>query len=231
MLKIFSTNFQFYSFLNEDDDLNINNTERMLKKIKIVENLIQYSSNNEININNNINNDKKNFFIFLNLYSFLSALKSKNKKIISIAKNNIYFLKETIRIFVDVYYLIKHSYISSMIETHIKDKKQFIINEIKIFFDEFFHDKKNREIILDIEFDKYDGLYSILVEFALYYNNNFYERISKKDINRGELNHLFKDFSNDISYIFCLLKKTIEKECEKKSLDKGKLEKRIKLEI
>ena len=234
MLQIFSANFTFYGFLNENEELNNNNTERMIKKIKIVENLIQYSSSNEINMNNS----KKNYSCdylrkenFCNLYCFLSTLKSKNKKIISIANNNIHFLKETINIFVNIYYLIQHNFICNIIQKESNDKKQFVINEIKIFFNDFFHDKKNREIIFDIQFDKFDRLNNILVEFALYYNNDFYKKISRKEIDNVELNNLFENYSDILKYIFSIFKKSIEKNNKEESSDNGDLEKKIKLKI
>jgi hypothetical protein len=112
LMELFSENFTFYGFLNEDYILNINNRERMIKKIKIIENLIKYSSN----INNKINFTKTEFcekFLqknnFLNLYAFLSELKSQNKKLIKFANKNTYFIKETIKILVNINDLMKNS--------------------------------------------------------------------------------------------------------------------------
>ena len=148
LMQLFSENFTFYGFLNEDYILNINNRERMIKKIKIIENLIKYSSN----INNKINFTKTEFcekFLqknnFLNLYAFLSELKSQNKKINKFANKNTYFIKETIKLLVNINDLMKNSLVIDFHQDwEIKMKSDFVKNEIKEFFDDLIHDENNK---------------------------------------------------------------------------------------
>ena len=182
ILQVFSKNFTFYGYLNENEELN-NDTKRMIKKINIVEKLIEYSSEKDITLLKEDYSSKylsrKNFF---NLYNFFIGLKSQNKKIFSLGKNNIYFLEETFNIFIDIYHWIINGSISNILENELNDKKNFVIESIKEFFDDFIHDKKSREIYLNKVWIYNDRVYNILVEFIKYYNNIFYEKISTTKI-------------------------------------------------
>ena len=206
ILQVFSKNFTFYGYLNENEELN-NDTKRMIKKINIVEKLIEYSSEKDITLLKEDYSSKylsrKNFF---NLYNFFIGLKSQNKKIFSLGKNNIYFLEETFNIFIDIYHWIINGSISNILENELNDKKQFVIEGIKEFFDDFIHDKKSREIYLNKVWIYNDRVYNILVEFIKYYNNIFYEKISKASINKNELNNHFKDFNDVICFLFKSIK-------------------------
>ena len=177
LFNLFSNNFTFYGFLNEDYLLNINNRERMMKKIKIIETLIKYSLNPNYNINLIKEEYCGNYMKkenFMNLYSFLSELKSENKRLVNFAKNNSFFLKETIKLLVNINTLMKNRLsVAYLQDNEIKMKSEFVLNEIKEFFNDLFHDENNRIYLLQCEINNYKKINNLLIEFALFYNNNF----------------------------------------------------------
>ena len=211
ILKIFSSKFTFYGFLKEDYTLNIINKERMAKKIIIIENLINYSLNNNITM---INKEYFDKFIpkeyFMNLYLFLYNLKNQNKKLLNFAKNNNFFLNETINVFANVYDILKNSLILDYnTDKEIKEKIEFVLVEIKTFFDDLIHDNiKNK--LLSYEIKDYQKISNILIEFTLYYNKNFYEQISNGKLSIVDIKKKFKDFKNIIELLFSHIKQTNE---------------------
>ena len=231
ILKIFSSNFTFYGFLNENYELNMDDKNRMTKKIKIIAKLIAYSLNNEIKL---IEAEYCQDFLkrenFMNLFLFLSTLKSQNIRLYNFSKNNLHFIEETIKVFINIYNLLKNNLVVDYIrDKDIQEKNEVVINEIKEFFDDLFHDESNRENLHQYEIKNYKGLYNILIEFALYYKNSFYEQISNIKGKSG-LSYQFKNFKNVISFMFSQIKRISEMiQGKNKSSNKGSIERKMKI--
>ena len=203
------------------------NDERMIKKLKIIENLIKYSSSNK-NINM-VKNGFCEYFLkkdnFLNLYTFLKVLKAQNKTIINLAKDNIFFIKETIRVFININDLIKNNKVINYNQDNkIKIKTEFVLNEIKQFFNDLFQDEKNKYCLLQCEIDNYPKIFNLLIELALYYNNKF-----EGNINKNYLKNKYNEFKNMISFIFTKIKEIKEMIDGKKQYFIGRFKKRIKI--
>ena len=235
LMELFCGNFTFYGFLNEDYILNINNRERMIKKIKIIENLIKYSSN----IGNVINLTKSEFcekFLqkdnFLNLYAFLSELKSQNKKLIKFANKNAYFIKETIKLLVNINDLMKNSSVIDCAQDwEIKMKSDFIKNEIKEFFDDLIHDENNRNYLLQCEFNenRQIKINNLFIELAWSYNKAFVQPLVEGNISKSDLNKKYKEFRNSLLFVFEQIKQVNEVNRGKKISNKGKIIRKIKI--
>ena len=231
LLQAFSGNFTFYGFLNENYELNMGDKNRMIKKVKIIGKLILFSLNNEIKlIEAEYSNDYLKKENFVNLFLFLFALKSQNIRLYNFSKNNLHFIKETIKVFVNIYNLIKNDLIVDYIrDKEIKEKNEIVINGIKEFFDDLFHDENNRTNLNQCTINNNKGLLNILIEFALYYKNSFYEQISNIK-NKSGLSYQFKNFKNVISFMFSQIKHTSEMiQGKNKFLYKGSIERKIKL--
>ena len=174
-MELFSNNYSFYGFLNEDYNLNLDKESRMIKKIKIIKNLIKYASDpkNKIIMTNSdycTNYVKKDNF--LNLYSFLKAVKLQNKKLIDFENNNFFWIIETIKVFINVNDLIENYLFvdySNIID--IETKTEYIRSEIKEFFKDLIFNEKIRSYLMKNEAQNCLKTITILKQFKKFRKN------------------------------------------------------------
>ena len=207
LMNLFSLNYTFYGFLDEDYKLNLDYEERMKKKIRIVKQLIRNSKSNIHHIKYGYSENILNKNNFMNLYYFLFVLKKQKITLLNFSENNYQFIIETINFLVNINDLMKNNLIINYTQDYeIKAKSEFIFNEIKLFFTEFFMKQEIRDadFIYKIGFHHHNKLNNLLVEYALYFNNNFYELISRENISNLELDNKYKEIKNVLSYIFYL---------------------------
>ena len=196
LMELFSNNYSFYGFLNEDYNLNLDKENRMIKKIKIIKNLIKYASDpkNKIIMTNSdycTNYVKKDNF--LNLYSFLKAVKLQNKKLIDFENNNFFWIIETIKVFINVNDLIENYLFvdySNIID--IETKTEYIRSEIKEFFKDLIFNEKIRSYLMKNEAQNCLKTITILKQFK-----KIQEKIGGKTISYKSTT---KRKENDYSY-------------------------------
>ena len=228
LLNLFSNNFSFYGFLNEDYNSNIDNEERIIKKIKLIENLIEYSSNS----NNKINMIKEEYCEnylkkdnFFNLYAFLKNLKLQNKRLFYFAKNNSYFIKETVKILANVYNLMKNSLVQYYFhDSKINEINEFLYKQIIEFFKDLLNNEVNKKFLLQCEINGYFKIYNLLTQLALDYNKSF-----ENNINKNDSIDKYNQFKNIMSFIFTQIKEIKEMLKEKNKFYRYKIKREIKL--
>ena len=219
-----------YEFLKQEFLPDITNEEKMIKRIKILENIFR-NFLEEINMDNR---DQKKLILkwqnysyanwYLGLYTFLKVFKKEKKNIISFLNNNIFFIKDFIFTFFKFnkcLLLQKIHYPNVIKEKNAKElneKIELILQGIHEIFINLLSSKEFSNIIQNMnadedteESEEVNDLFKNIFELIKFYTKVLYDKMSNINYNNKldtSININFEQYLSIISNLPKILSRT-----------------------